>query len=782
MTYSSPFRSRQPPIQSELDRPKHPAPVPARFILHPVNPTVIAPAAIVKAGSPNRLINGTEMVKWREPNRGSRSAGLPVDVVNSNKYVRDYLAGLERLPILDGRLRKHLLTGVLSIGLVATAQSAVYKCVAEDGSTTYSDVPCGQNARIIDVTPGPSHPKAASPHPPVFGSQPEQPRNLTPATIAAARDKSVRETRAMLCSTQTFNAWIKAQGRSLPGPNIRLARLGEIDNQCRRRLGLPDMSPSTPIPTRTPVLGGTAGAIAATHLAQLVKSGSVDRLLKYLATPGVDVNDRPGTDEALLDYAAEQDKAAIARILIERGAKVNAVQHQGRNAGYSALHRAAIVDAAEVASVLLAHGAEVNIHGPLGVTPLILAASHGSRRTVELLLEHGADVLTATGHGETALSVASAHDYPDIVRQLLIHLPTPTGISMDDAAMRGDLANLRLMLRHDELVHDVSAATKDGALRFVILGGPNPLPVREQMIELLLADGADIDNHPPGLNVIPVMLAPSPEMAEFLFAHGANREARLSGALLTQWFVCNNGSRNPLGLVQVLVARGMNIAGSTSAGQRALACAAHADDSQLITFLRAHQVGVARPGGTAPARLPRDTTPSARGSELHPKRPCVRLDEIGDSPTPMELYGAVRDCLQNNRDADAVALFALAGMDSSFDSQRVTDKTAGQARQILIMDLFQGMSAGVRARFDGAMKNEMADAPRHAALCERIAEIGPPRYFPAYMVNHGMGSIRSALTSQVQPAPLEPNFDAAGTWKSLLANYLNCSAPPDLRN
>jgi hypothetical protein len=45
--------------------------------------------------------------------------------------------------------------------------------------------------------------------------------------------------------------------------------------------------------------------------------------------------------------------------------------------------------------------------------------------------------------------------------------------------------------------------------------------------------------------------------------------------------------------------------------------------------------------------------------------------------TPIELYSSLNDCLENNRDADAVSLFVLAGMDSSFDSVRVSDKTAG---------------------------------------------------------------------------------------------------------
>lgn len=139
--------------------------------------------------------------------------------------------------------------------------------------------------------------------------------------------------------------------------------------------------------------------------------------------------------------------------------------------------------------------------------------------------------------------------------------------------------------------------------------------------------------------------------------------------------------------------------GSTSSGQNALSCAEHANNIQLIAFLRAHQVGVSLPVEIAPAPHQGDATRAALEAKLQPKHPCVRLDEIRSSPARMELYGAVRDC-------------------------------------------------------------------------ERI---GPPRYFPAYMVSHGIGAIQSALANQAQSAPLEPNFDAAGAWTSLLANYLNCS-------
>jgi len=753
------------------------------------------------------------------------------------------------------RLKPSLSVGAffLLLAQISTAHAAVYKCAANDGSTTYSDQPCGQNAQAIQVTPDPLHttPKSTTPsrapgnnelnqaheqmvsmcaranydawyHTQNPKPSPEQtsaklrealqtcrgivPQTLatpapqapaptrtpntplTPAMIAAAQEKSARETKASVCSMNAFNEWIKAQGHPLPDPNVRMAKMMEISNQCRRPLGLSDMIPPAPIVAPKPILQGPEGAAAAVNLAQLVKGGSIERLQKYLSTPGVDINDRPGTDEALLDYAAEQNQAPVARFLIEHGARVDAVQHQGPNAGFTALHRAATSDAAEVAQLLLAGGAEVNFHGPLGITPLILAASNGSRRTAEVLLDHGADVTTPDGHRETALSEATAHNQAEIIRLLLIHVPTPTSITLNAIAMRGDVDALRLIVRHDELVHDVPAKLKDDALRFIILG-PEHFEERKQMIELLLADGADIDNNPPGIDVIPLMLAQSPAMAEFLLAHGANKKAKLSGPRLAQWLVCNNSGKDPKGTLQVVVDHGIDISGATSRDESAMPCAEYAKNADLIAFLTAHQVGSGRPKNNATGPSSRPAMDAALEEQLHPKRPCVRLDQITGSPTPMELYGALNDCLQKNRDSDAVALFALAGMDSAFDSLRVADKTAGQARQILIMDLFQRMPADSHTLFESTMKNEAADPPRHAALCEHVKRIGPPTYFPGYMVNHGLGVMQSALSNQAPLGPLVPNFDAAATWTNLLANYLNCAdskpgdtlpAPPNM--
>jgi ankyrin repeat protein len=858
--------------------------------------------------------------------------------------------------------------------------------------------------------------------------------------MAAAQDKSARETAAILCSTHAFNEWIQAQGHPLPDPNVRIAKMTELSNACRRPLNLPDMQPATPRPEPPPLVTGGAGDAAAEKLQTLVKSGSIESLRTYLASPAMDVNARPGTDEALLDYAAEQNQAAVAKYLLEHGAQVDAVQTLGRNAGFTALHRAAIADAAQVAEVLLAHGAEVNVHGPLGVTPLMLAASHGTARTAEVLLNHGADGSTPDGHRETALSQATAHGYLDIARLILQHLPTPTRNSLNTVAARGDLDALRLMLQHDELAHDITAQSKDEALRYVLLNHDKPED-RKQMIELLLAHGADVDNVQADPLVIPVMFATTPDMVELLLAHGANGKARLSGAQLAQAYVCNQGVKDPIALLHVLMAHHIDIRGQPSPRvMSAMACALRAnnpsvvkflsdqgikqdemvqaaaspgptailvavdpriveirdatidlkatvvgetvddvalmmtknlapqdpswnpqnpkwpillntirgdlradlsarlavslndaqgvwnqafraslsedDMRQLLTFFRSEQgrryIQLQRqlgalvtrailemlqdPAGalantpetrdphsdllnlsiaiqTARAGLKTSTAANAandpKGSPLESmiamtvrlheaeltqlqttyqrdlaaftafnrsapmghvltanqlassqwsnssmahgitaaivvsatnrmppwqraygsespqgtsptvamaagKAECVALDKLDRSHQPPEIYRDVRECIERERYSEAAALFALGGIDGRFDAERVLDKTAGQAGQILIMSVSDGLPDDKHERFMASVKAIAADKSALAGICESVKTIGYPTYFPAYMIQHGLGAMMGALSGKQEQAVLDPAFDPQKTWGALQESYLSC--------
>jgi hypothetical protein len=299
-----------------------------------------------------------------------------------------------------GKIRKSRVTcGAVLLALmlhVGGADADTYKCTDLQGHPAYQDTPCG-------------------------GAAPSRPIEPTPKpVVSAAQAHADLERQAMECTTRNYNAWIQAQPRPWPGRGARIAKLMELGNACRRPLHLPDMVNHVP-PEPPPVLSGPAGDSAADNLEKLVSAGSVAQLAKYLSTPGVDINGRPGTDKSLLDYAVEQKQLDIARYLVEHGARVDAQQMEGRDRGLTALHRAAVVDAADVAELLIDHGATVNALGPLGVTPLILAAGNGSRRTAEVLLKHGANILTATGKLKTALSEATDHGHPDIVKLLLTY-------------------------------------------------------------------------------------------------------------------------------------------------------------------------------------------------------------------------------------------------------------------------------------------------------------------------------------------------------------------------
>lgn len=164
---------------------------------------------------------------------------------------------------------------------------------------------------------------------------------------------------------------------------------------------------------------------------------------------------------------------------------------------------------------------------------------------------------------------------------------------------------------------------------------------------------------------------------------------------------------------------------------------------------------------------------------------CVDLDQLDNTRTPPDLYLRVSACIQQDDYRAAVAIFALAGMDSHFDAARVVDKTAGQAGQVLIMGTFDGLPADKREKFAKTVSEVAADPQALAHTCKRIRSIGFPLYYPGYMLLQGV----RAFTAKPEDATLEPVFDGAATWNSLLSSYLNCrdtatAAPPasPLRN
>ncbi|XP_056417681.1 M-phase phosphoprotein 8 [Hyla sarda] len=118
----------------------------------------------------------------------------------------------------------------------------------------------------------------------------------------------------------------------------------------------------------------------------------------------LDQEDASGMTLVMMAAAAGQDD--ILRLLIKKGAKINARQRNGTTALIHATEKNHLTTVA----LLLEAGAFVNIQQTTGETALMKACKKGNIDSVRLLIEHGADCNILTKHQSNALQFAKQSD------------------------------------------------------------------------------------------------------------------------------------------------------------------------------------------------------------------------------------------------------------------------------------------------------------------------------------------------------------------------------------
>jgi uncharacterized protein len=119
-------------------------------------------------------------------------------------------------------------------------------------------------------------------------------------------------------------------------------------------------------------------------LSVAMQERSLQAVRALLAAPSTDVNALNAAGESALMMAALKGDMDGATMLLERGAQVN-------KSGWTPLHYAATGPEPRLVRLLIDRGAELNAPSPNGTTPLMMAAQYGSEDSVKLLLERGAD-------------------------------------------------------------------------------------------------------------------------------------------------------------------------------------------------------------------------------------------------------------------------------------------------------------------------------------------------------------------------------------------------------
>lgn len=143
-------------------------------------------------------------------------------------------------------------------------------------------------------------------------------------------------------------------------------------------------------------IGGEPGLVLA------LREGSMRVFGALLAHPGTDLEARAVNGNTALMMAAFKHNQPAVQALLAKGAAVN-------QPGWSALHYAAASGDDAIARILLQHGARIDATSPAGTglfTPLMMAAREGHGSTALLLIDQGANPGLKNSEGLTAAQLA----------------------------------------------------------------------------------------------------------------------------------------------------------------------------------------------------------------------------------------------------------------------------------------------------------------------------------------------------------------------------------------
>jgi ankyrin repeat protein len=223
--------------------------------------------------------------------------------------------------------------------------------------------------------------------------------------------------------------------------------------------------------------------------------------LELLIDADADLNAHNNFDATALLWGARDP--AKSRLLIARGANVNARSQQGRT---PLMLASLLPGGSSTVALMLSKGADVNVKDKRGDTALGLAATIGEVDTMRLLLQKGAEPQAINGKGETPLILATKSKQADAVR-LLIQSGVDVNVASTSSPTNrnGTIALVKLTALHRaaafgpvEMVRELLKAganvnARDSRSLTALIFAVATEYTDPQIVEALLQAGADVN-------------------------------------------------------------------------------------------------------------------------------------------------------------------------------------------------------------------------------------------------------------------------------------------------
>lgn len=183
-----------------------------------------------------------------------------------------------------------------------------------------------------------------------------------------------------------------------------------------------------------------------------------------------------------------------------------------------------------------------------------------------------------------------------------------------------------------------------------------------------------------------------------------------------------------------------------------------------------------RPGGTPiqTSALPRPTdglaSPLDAGSAGVSSAACLTRSELNSTMTPITLFTSLANCISAGHYEEGVFLYAMAGSVAVFDQSRVADESSHGAIVALTTGALGSLPKDKVAAFQTRLKEVFGDDTKRGIYCKNVEAVGPPSYYPTYMIQYGLGAIAGGTGGQ----PLVVPFDSRTEWPKAVKEYLRC--------